>query len=95
MTKEEIKQSLIEAGWQLDDGFSGHLVIGEDHDLSVLVPRWAWDTRDPAFELCDRERGVSHWVREIPTPRQAATLLYEHGGEPEEDRGKPHKRDGG
>jgi hypothetical protein len=35
MTKEDIEWALVEAGWKLDGGFSGHLVIGEDHDLST------------------------------------------------------------
>jgi hypothetical protein len=26
----------------------------------------------------------------IPTPRQAAVVLKEHGGLPEEERGNPH-----
>ena len=49
--------------------------------------------RDPAFELCDGERKVTYWVREVSTPRQAATLLDEHGGPPEEERGKPYGHD--
>ena len=40
MTKEDIERTLIEARWKLDDGFSVHLMIDEDHDLSSLVPRW-------------------------------------------------------
>jgi len=93
MTKEEIEQAFTNAGWGLDGGFSENLVIGEDHDLSILAPRWAWETGDPAFELCDGEREVTYWVREVPTPRQAATLLDEHGGPPEEERGKPYGHD--
>jgi hypothetical protein len=38
MTKEDIERTLIEARWKLNDGFSGHLMIDEDHDLSSLVP---------------------------------------------------------
>ena len=93
MTKEDIEQALVEAGWKLDDGFSGHLTIGEDHYLSILAPRWTWEAGDPAFELCDGERSLTYWVRKVPTPRQAATLLAEHGGPPEEERGKPHELD--
>ena len=90
MTRGEIEQDFVEAGWEIDGGFSDHLLIGEDGDLSILAPRWVWGTDDPVFELCDRERNVSYWVREIPTPRQAALLLDEHGGPPEEERGNPY-----
>jgi hypothetical protein len=92
VTREEIEQNFVEAGWEIDGGFSDHLLIGEDGDLSILAPRWVWGTNDPVFELCDRERNVSYWVREIPTPRQAALLLDEHGGPPEQERGNPYHR---
>jgi hypothetical protein len=39
MTKEDIERSFVDAGWELDGGFSGHLVAGEDHHLSILAPR--------------------------------------------------------
>lgn len=68
-------------------------MIGENHDLSILAPRWTWEARDPGFELCDGEGSLTYWVREVPTPRQAATLLYEHGGPPEEERCKPYELD--
>ena len=44
------------------------------------------------FELSDGERELTYWVREIPTPQQAAELLEEHGGPPEEEWGNPYKR---
>jgi hypothetical protein len=46
---------------------------------------------DPVFELLDRRHLLTYWVRVIPTPRQAAVLLEEHGVWPEEERGSPHK----
>jgi hypothetical protein len=30
MIREEIERGLVEAGWELDGGFSGHLIIGEN-----------------------------------------------------------------
>ena len=48
-------------------------------------------TDDPVFELVDGRQMVTYWVRVIPTPRQAAVLLEEHGGLPEEERGNPYK----
>jgi len=48
---------------------------------------------DPAFELLDRRRVLTYWVRVIPTPRQAAVLLDERGGLPEAEWGsRPHKK---
>ncbi len=40
------------------------------------------------FELVDRRRVLSYWVRVIPTPQQAAVLLEEQGGLPKEERGR-------
>ena len=68
-------------------------MIGEDYELSILAPHWAWEAGAAVFELWDGERSLTYWVREIPTPRQAATLLTEHGGPPEEERGKPRELD--
>ena len=93
MTSEEIEQGFASAGWEIDDGFSGHLVIGYSGDnLSILFYRKMWRADDePVFELLDHLRNVTYWVREIPTPRQAGELLEEHGRPPEEERGNPHK----
>ena len=94
MTRKEIEQALVDAGWELDGSFSDYLLVGEDGDLSILVPRWVWeiDDDDPVYELCDGERKITYWVREVPTPQQAAMLLEEHGGPAEEERGNPYKR---
>ncbi len=94
MTSEEIEQSFTSAGWGIDDGFSGHLVVGYSGDtLSILFYPEMLRNEDPVFEILDHMRNVTYWVREIPTPRQAGELLEEHGGLPEEERGNPHKRD--
>lgn len=79
MNQEEIRQAFADAGWQLDDGFYKHLIIGYKEDLSILAYRPAWQTDAPEFELCDHENALGYWVREIPTPQQAAELLKEHG----------------
>ncbi len=91
MTREEIEQGFIDAGWELDGGFSEHLIIGENGDQSIVAHRWAWGSEDPVFELSSKERDLTYWVREIPTPRQAGELLEEHGGPPEEEWGNPYK----
>jgi hypothetical protein len=93
ITSEEIEQGFASAGWEIDDGFSGHLVIGSSGDnLSILFYREMRRADDPVFEILDHVRNVTYWVREIPTPRQAGELLEEHGGPPEEERGNPHRR---
>ena len=86
-THEEIEQRFASAGWDIDDGFSGHLVIGYSSDaLSILAHRehTSESADDPGFELIDHVRNLTCWAREIPTPRQAAHLLHEHGEPPEE-----------
>ncbi len=80
MTKEEIEQRLAHAGWEIDDGFSGYLIIGCRVDpLSIVATKQAYDTDNPTFELLDHIEDLVYWVSQIPTPRQAARLLGEHG----------------
>jgi hypothetical protein len=86
MDPEQIEQSFADAGWYLDAGFAGYLVIGYDgNGLSILASEEeACETDDPTFELLDHERDLTHWVREIPSPQQAQELLREHGEPPPE-----------
>ena len=79
MNQEEIKQAFSRAGWELDSSFYNHLIIGYTEDLSILAYRDEWETDSPHFQLCDHENDLSCWVRDIPTPQQAAELLREHG----------------
>ena len=85
---KELEQRIASAGWQIDDGFSGHLVIGEDcsnhNNVSIVAYLDGWDSDDSLFELLDHERDVAYWVREVPTPQQAVEILKEHGKPPEE-----------
>ncbi len=39
VSKEEIQQGFVNAGWELDGSFSEHLVIGEDGYISVQAHR--------------------------------------------------------
>ncbi len=71
----------------MTDDSSEHLLVGNCGKLSILAYESFMGTEDPAFELLDRRRVTTYWVREIPTPHQAAVLLEEHGGLPEEERG--------
>ena len=64
-------------------------MVGEDRHLSILASQWAPVSDAPAFELCDGEREVTYWVKEIPTPQRAAELLEEHGEAPEEEWAPP------
>jgi hypothetical protein len=79
MNQEEINQKFASAGWELDGSFYKHLIVGYTGELSILAYRQAWETNDSKFQLCDHENDLSYWVREIPTPQQAAQLLREHG----------------
>jgi hypothetical protein len=58
---------------------SPHLLAGNADELSILAYRSLAETEDPVFELVDRRRGTTYWVRVVPTPRLAAVLLEEHG----------------
>ena len=66
-------------------------MVGNRGKLSILAYESCVGAYDPAFELLDRGRVMTYWVRVIPTPRQAAVLLEEQGGLPEEERGNPYK----
>jgi hypothetical protein len=51
----------------------------------VAHPEQVFETaEEPLFEIIDHVQYVNHWVREIPTPSQAAQMLREHGELPEE-----------
>ena len=93
MRREEIEQAIQEAGWSIDEGFSGYLLVGNNHTVSILAHRWVWGTDDPVFEISDEHTYLTYWVREIPTPDRAAKLIKEHGGPAEEERGNPYKQD--
>lgn len=79
MNQAAVEQRFDSAGWELDGSFYKHLIIGYVDDLSIIAYLQTWETEDPKFQLCDHENGLSYWVREIPTPQQAAQLLKEHG----------------
>lgn len=79
--RRTIDQGFADAGWGLDGGFTDHLVIGHDGDLSILANPRTWDG---AYELYDVERHLACWVQEIPTPRLAAVLVEEYGEPPED-----------
>jgi len=84
---KKIEQRFVSAGWDIDNGFPGYLVIGYSGDtLSILARREkVFETANDAFfEILDHTRNVTCWVREIPTPQQAAQLLQEHGEPPQE-----------
>ncbi len=86
MANKELEQRIASAGWKIDDGFSGHLVIGNDsgNNVSIVAYLDGWDSDDPLFELLDHETDVAYWVGDVPTPQQAAQMLQENGESPEE-----------
>jgi hypothetical protein len=73
----------------MTDGSLKHLMVGNCGKLSILAYESFMGVDDPAFELLDRRYLLTYWVRGIPTPRQAAVILEEHGGQPEEERATP------
>jgi hypothetical protein len=88
MSPEEIENRFFSAGWHLDGGFLGYLIIGYNGDgVSILAGKEAWETDDPVdpvFKLVDHERDLTYGVQEITTPRQAKKMLQEHGHPPGE-----------
>jgi hypothetical protein len=50
MNPEHIEQALPESEWQVDGGFSAHLVVGHDgYDVSILAHNWVWEVEKPVF----------------------------------------------
>ena len=92
----KVRQQLAVANTSVDEGgiFPEPLTIGNDSDLDVIVRSWTWGSDGPVYELHDAEKNVSYWVLEMPSPQKAAELLREHGGPPEEERGKLHRTTG-
>ena len=85
VNQQEIEQRFLNSGWDLDGSFEDYLLIGHDGQrLSLLAHREFWGTEQPIFEILDHEEMSTYWVQEVPTPRQAAQLLREHGRPPEE-----------
>jgi hypothetical protein len=85
MYQKEIEQSFTSAGWDIDGSFTEHLIIGYSGDnISLLAHKEVWGTDDPVFEIIDHERLLNYWVRDVPTPYQATTLLEEYGQSPAE-----------
>ena len=90
MTREEVREAFEKAGWRISERTDYHLLVGgaeEYPSLSLLArEEEVFEADDPAFEIGDRERNLTtHRVRSIPTPTQAAALMEEHGGPPEQE----------
>jgi hypothetical protein len=82
---EELQQSFVDAGWDLDASFEDYLLIGHnDYRISILAYKDLWNPHNPTFELIDHEEMSTYWVHEVPAPQHAALLLQEHGQPPEE-----------
>ena len=79
LDRAEIERSFVGAGWEVHELSSLRLLAGNAGDLAILAYRALAETEDPVFELVDRGRGTTYWVRVVPTPRLAAVLLEEHG----------------
>ena len=80
MNQKEIERSFVGSGWEVCESSSPHLLlVGNAGPSSIIAYRSLAETEDPVFELVDRRRGTTYWVRVVPTPRLAAVLLEEHG----------------
>lgn len=91
MDPEEIEWGFLEAGWEVP-GPTYYPIVGNAGDLSIVAHEQYAQSDEPFFEIADGMRMLSHWSRKIITPQQAAALLDERGGPPEEERGNPHQR---
>ncbi len=93
-TQEEIERAFVGSGWRIAERSSPHLIVGdaEEFPLSILAYESLTEAEDPVFELVDRERARTYWVRVIPTPRVDAVLIEKHGGPPEAEQGLPSER---
>jgi hypothetical protein len=81
LTREEIVGWFQNAGWWVAAWVGGEdALVGQSHDLLILAHESEMGSPDPVFELYDGRFGLSYQVRVVPTPRQAAVLLREHGG---------------
>jgi hypothetical protein len=47
--REAIEQEVMRTGWEVDYGFSGHLIIGNADDLSILTPSLDWRSAAPSM----------------------------------------------
>ena len=89
ITREEIQRGFEIAGWEVP-GLSRYPIVGNAGDLSITAHEQYAEPDNPVFELVDRRRILSYWVRVIPSPRVAAVLIDKHSGPPEEERGNPY-----
>ncbi len=79
MNREEIERSFVGSGWEVCESSTPYQLVGNAGDLSILAYQSLAETEDPVFELVDRKRGTTYWVRVVPTPRLSSVLLEEHG----------------
>jgi hypothetical protein len=91
MTREEIEDGFVRAGWEMYHS-SEYLLAGTSGELAILAAEFKPESEDPLFELCDGAHATTYWARVIPTPRMPAVLAEKHGGGSEEERGKSLKR---
>ncbi len=86
MPREEIEQRFADAGWEIDDSFREHLLIGySGANVSLLAHKEVWANNVFIFEILYHEERRNSWVTQIPTPQQAENfgrLLRKHGESP-------------
>jgi hypothetical protein len=91
-TREEIEQGFVEAGWQLDGGFSGRLIVGENENLSILAHKWVWGSDNPVFELGDGERSLTIGFGKYRRPSRRQSCSKSMAGHPKRSGATPTNR---
>jgi hypothetical protein len=61
VTREEIEQRFIDAGWDVPRSSSPrHPLVGSSGELSIVAFKAHTESDDPVFELVDRRRILSY-----------------------------------
>jgi hypothetical protein len=92
--REEIELAFVAAGWEVAGRSLPHLVTANAGGAPLSIRAYepfVGVSDGQAFELIDRLLELTYWVRKVPTPRIARVLIYEYGGAPGMERGKPNK----
>ncbi len=79
MTNQNPAEAFERVGWTIQEGLSGEIVgeAGRGRYVIRAAERLLGD--ETVFEMRDEELNMKAYVRKVPTPDRAATLLREYG----------------